>query len=55
MFHDANQESGSDALLSVISEAGILYGCLVKFAGNQFDDVVGALSFMIGNIPLSPL
>ena len=44
MFHDTNPESGSDSLLPVFSAAGLLYGCLVKLLGNQFDDAVGAFA-----------
>ena len=38
MFHDCNSEGGSDSFLPVLPETRLLYGCLVNFSGDQFDD-----------------
>mmetsp|Transcript_55475 Transcript_55475/g.75766 ORF Transcript_55475/g.75766 Transcript_55475/m.75766 type:complete len:91 (+) Transcript_55475:186-458(+) len=44
VLHDSNSESGADAFVPVFSEAGLLFGYLVKLSGNQFNDVVGAFA-----------
>ena len=44
MFHDSNSESGSDSFLPIFPKTRLLYGCLVKLAGDQFDDVVCAFA-----------
>ena len=44
MFHDSNSESGSDSFLPIFPETRLLYGCLVKLTGDQFDDVVCAFA-----------
>lgn len=44
VFHDTDSESGADAIVPVFSEAGLLFGCLVKFSGNQLNAVIGAFA-----------